>query len=334
MKTNFILRVMVMVLLTVVMVSCAGEYMNIPTKDDRQEIVLGDNAVKLHAHTQGEGIAVVLFAVGYDDEKEVLEQICDDLFAYEPYRKLKTFFDVYGIYITEDFPKLYIDSKNRIMTDKEQVCEIVRRELGVDCLWNMNLVVCTPFMMASSCAIISSDIHETLALCFYGNADRKEDTYILAHEVGGHSIAGLCDEYVMVSEHITEEGYDFVGDMQDMGKYLNISLSDNPEQVGWKKFLSMEQYDDVAIVEGGYYYQYGVWKSSEGNVMDCSGYKYSTFQRYCIWQTVHEKAKVPTTLSDFLEYDSQCMFSRVMVDKPSSGALERMRSRHAEILID
>ena len=56
MKTNFILRVMVMVVLTVVMVSCAGEYMNIPTKDDHQEIVLGDNAVKLHAHTQGEGI--------------------------------------------------------------------------------------------------------------------------------------------------------------------------------------------------------------------------------------------------------------------------------------
>jgi hypothetical protein len=85
------------------------------------------------------------------------------------------------------------------------------------------------------------------------------EAYVV-HELG-HGHAGLADEYEGASP-----GTPPPPDLAD--RYPNISLTDDPEQVKWRRWLDVP---GVGLFEGGYYRPDRVWRPTQSSFMRAQG---------------------------------------------------------------
>ena len=114
----------------------------------------------------------------------------------------------------------------------------------------------------------------------------------IVHEVGGHGIGKLGDEYAYRDQGmISAEDVSYARkDQTQRNWYLNVDFTSNPSQVLWKEFIGDSAFssEKIGVYEGGFTFWSGVWRPTEQSVMN-SGYYNPNFNapsRALIWKRI------------------------------------------------
>ena len=94
----------------------------------------------------------------------------------------------------------------------------------------------------------------------------------------------------------------------DYGWNKNVDLESDPTKVKWAKFINDPLYstEKVGCYEGGYKYEFGVWRPTKNSVMNSmSGFNAPS--RYAIWYRIDKLAYGESwegSYEDFVAYDA------------------------------
>jgi hypothetical protein len=115
-------------------------------------------------------------------------------------------------------------------------------------------------------------------------AESRDDisTYWMMHEFVGHGFTSLADEYPGATG-----SYSF--DWQRSGMVCNVSNTNDPTRVPWRRFIGLEGYKEVGVhpVESG------IWKPEMHSIMvdDTRGFYYNAQSRWLIYKHIYDCSK-------------------------------------------
>jgi hypothetical protein len=169
--------------------------------------------------------------------------------------------------------------------------------------------------------------------------------YTLIHELGGHGIARLADEYVepgyektrlpnSVKEYLTTRW------SQRWGLYGNVDCNSTANTVRWTHILSDSRFatENLGVYEGAHQYGYGIYRSSETSTMRNSGLLYfNAPSRELIYKAVMMRSEGDSWLNNY-DYEEFVAFdeaarkeyaqSRSLFPPTSDEELRMINSRH------
>lgn len=279
------------------------------------EFVDNDNVIMFQRHSKGEGIQIVLIADGYQDQTiPTLYNMYSHLFTSEPYPALKDYFTVIGI---KEIDSLGITTyKDRYSGNKSYISRKVQKAANLTSIHNTAIVVAVSpkLNIQRSCCMLSRDHNEvTLSLCAYDRVSESYRRKVIAHEVGGHAIGALDDEYEEYAGEIPASAIASIQCWNRKGMFQNVIFS--PELPSeWQQLQDAFGDEEVAIYEGGGLYETGVYRSSENSIMRTHSNRYNVVSEWLIWKSVIEhKGGLKTNIEEFISYRQQQ--SRSLVDE-------------------
>ena len=235
--------------------------------------------VTLQKATVGRGIDLVFMGDQYVDTllvdggkyEEDMRTGMEYFFGVEPYKSLRERFNVYTVKAVSpngnDGPVHKFNMQNDI------VFEYVRKIPDVD----MNNVAITVIHNAPNGFFVSGETGMWESGASIAWIEQGGPSSIICHEAGGHGFAKLLDEYVYSgyeSNH-TQEGYNeefrewIKTAYHDKGWGMNVSATDNPDEVPWNRFLKDERFqDEIGIYKGAWFWPEELWRPSENSVMN------------------------------------------------------------------
>ncbi len=297
----------------------------------------------LHEATVGNGINIVLMGDAFTDKDiangtydYAMNLACEALFEVEPFKSFENRFNVYSIKLVSKNGHVFgdtalgidyepalgsygysrygsaMDIVNEVIPgfDVEQLTVgVIINNLhnGGACSAYMNGNGSTPYGSGRSTSIIPNKYVDGID----GIRDFK---YTVIHEIVGHGFGKLGDEYASYDGSISSGNADLLAMVQnEHGWAMNLSLSNNPDLVPWKKFLDIPAYvnDGTSIFEGGYDCKYGVWRPTNSSIMSCDYSTYPYFNapsREAIYRRIHLISNGPGwvyNFDDFLLWDAK-----------------------------
>ena len=297
------------------------------------EFAENENVIIFQRYTQGEGIQIVLVADGYQNQNETiatLYQMYKHLFEVEPYPALKDYFTVIGITQVDSLGITTI--KDQYTCNTSNLSAKVQEAAGLKSLYNTAIVISVSpeLPYKRSCTWIINNHHkESIALCAFAKMNDEYRRYILAHEVGGHALGGLDDEYVEIKGQIPDYKIASIESWQRKGMLLNITFNEElPDD--WQKLQDAFGEEAVNLYEGGGLYNEGVYRSSKNSIMRHQSSNYNIVTEFLIWQSVIAyKARQKTNVQEFIDYKKQ---SRALSLDNYSTATEIPDSLHGRVI--
>ena len=288
--------------------------------------------------SEGKGIDLVFMGDGYSDrEVESGKYVSDmtgcaeEFFNVEPYKSFRHLFNIYfvtAVSATEGYEHggrslgSSLGLGTYIGGDDEKCFELalnaVKDESRLD---DTLVIVCgnqdrygphyagTCFMYEPGDWAGRDYANGPAVTYFLKLHDSFEETGdVIRHEAGGHGFAKLADEY-NYSGSLSQRDRDDITDHAPYRWYSNVDITSNPATIKWSAFLADEryQYDEVGIFEGGFTYEYGVWRPSLTSIMLDNTGRYNAPSRYTIWYRIHKLAYGDSwngTYEDFVAYDA------------------------------
>ena len=228
--------------------------------------------------TEGNGIDVVFIGEGFVDTdmapggkyEEKMHEAAAMLLGIEPYSSLRNRFNLYGVKVVSPTAEFATGAEKRINQDTGVAFELASKynpNLPQDATMRVVVIYNTEGTAGRSyCTMWSSGDFVAFNMAAIGTT--------LIHEVGGHGLAKLSDEYV-------EPGYEAVTLPQDQkdfwdaaatwqwGWYANVDYNNTISTVRWSRFLNDTRYanDALGIYEGAGTYGLGAYRSSENSMM-------------------------------------------------------------------
>lgn len=263
----------------------------------------------LQQATRGKGIDLILMGDGFvdtdingSDRYEVMmKTVMEECFAIEPTKSYREYFNVFMVYVVSKypagdtrFPPTIDGDQNKALTYASKLQSVqdydFRRTVVVVLNPLLNGGVCYIHLVSGSVAF--TGINATL------------------HEAIGHGLGRLADEYsnvpsIAVSQNLEEDvrWRHFTHNM-----YLNISISDDLEELPWKHFIGQPGYEMVGCYEGGYYRTKGVWRPEENSIMRSALFRhFNAPSRELIVKRIKQLAGEPYNWEEFLENDKPAL---------------------------
>ena len=277
----------------------------------------------LQEATVGKGIDLVFLGDMYVDTllveggqyEQDMRAAMEYFFEIEPYKTLRNRFNVYTVKVVS--PNGYEGSEHKFNFDGDLVSDLVfeytQKVPNVD----MDHVAVTVINNNKNVFYASGEagMWESGASIAWIKEGGPSD--IICHETGGHGVAKLIDEYIFggYEGNHTQEGYNesfrewIKTAYHDKGWGMNISASDDPEEVPWSHFLKDERYqDEVGIYKGAWMWPEELWRPSENSVMNNSSYLwFNAPSREAIYKTVMKLSEGEDWTYDyetFVEFDT------------------------------
>ena len=299
--------------------------------------------------TQGNGVNLVLLGEGFVDKdmaqggkyEQKMMEAAEKLFSLEPYTSLRNRFNVYGVKVVSPTAEFTEGAAKRINKNDETAFQYALncKELNDDD-WLMVTV------------IYNTESDAARSYCtMYGNGDfvaynmgAIDNTII--HEVGGHGIAKLTDEYVEGGyETVTipdEEIYNYKNYYWkwDWGWFKNIDFHNNASTINWAHMLADNRYanEDVDIYEGAGTYGKGCYRSSGDSMMRNNVSWFNAPSREMIYKavmTLSEGKDWKYDYETFVKFDQESAksYSRSAIAKPTKEEIRKIRERHVRPIL-
>lgn len=212
-----------------------------------------------------------LLVTGGQYEKDMREAM-ECFFGIEPYRTLRDRFNVYAVKVVS--PNGHDGNEHKFNFNSELVFEYVQKIPNVD-MDNVTVTVLDynpnfSFLVSGETGMWESGA--SIAWIKEGGPSS-----IICHETGGHGFAKLLDEYIYsdYEGNHTQEGANesfrewIKTAYHDKGWGMNISATDDPDEVPWNRFLRDERYkDEIGIYLGAWMWPEELWRPSENSVMN------------------------------------------------------------------
>lgn len=294
------------------------QYESIDYSHDGEVLVLQEATV-------GKGIDLVFMGDMYVDtmlveggvyEKDMMEAM-EYFFDVEPYRALRERFNVYAVKVVS--PNGYEGKQHKFNFDNNLVFEYAAKVPGVD-MDNVAITVINhnpnfSFFVSGETAMWESGA--SIAWIEQGGPSN-----IICHETGGHGFAKLLDEYIYggYEDNHTQEGANesfrewIKSTYHDKGWGMNISASDEIDDIPWKRFLEDERYkDEVGVYMGAWMWPEELWRPSENSVMNNDYSWFNAPSREAIYKRVMKLSEGDGWVYDyekFVEFDTSLLKSK------------------------
>jgi len=252
--------------------------------------------------------------------ERAMDEAISYLFSIEPYKTYREYFNVYmvvaeseeeGVGKKSPFGGSSVKNKfgtafgegTEIVCNDELIFEYARKvkELPKDKPITV-LVVLNSDKYAGTAYLYPDG--NSIALCPMSAAEPPNDFEgIVHHEAGGHAFGFLVDEYVYNQAEMPESRKKEIQEWQKQGYQMNLDFTDDLDKILWKDFIGIDKYAPVGAYEGGYEYQYGVWRSEENSCMNNNIPYYNVQSRWNIVNRIMQLSDIEFSVQDFIEND-------------------------------
>ena len=285
----------------------------------------------LQTATVGTGIDIVFTGDGYDARdiakgtlRSNAEEAFGHLFALEPYKTYKDYFNVYVVTAQSDESGIgtlntVIDNKfgssftqNRILLEQQDAVFTWAKKADAGMDLTKSLVILMQNTSAYEGITYLYGDGSAIACCPVSQQAYPYDFRgIVQHEAGGHGFGKLADEYIYHNAFIQtcdcKDGCDHglvFNQMKSLGWYKNLSFSGDATLVPWAHLIYHPQYSNtVDMFEGGYMHTRGVYRSEVTSCMNNNIPYYSAISRQAIVERIMEYAGETFSLESFYARD-------------------------------
>lgn len=298
------------------------------------------NVKRLQEKTKGEGINIVFMGDAFSDRlvsdgtyDRVMDAAMEAFFSVEPYRSFRDCFNVYSVNVISRFETYdglhetalgtHFDGGTQVGGNDGTVFDYAGAVPGFDADNDIVCVVMNKEAHAGTCVMYYTFINDGSGLkysmsngsgaaiaYFPLGLDETNFAQLVHHEAGGHAFAKLADEYSITGfGMIPEEETSTLAALHDCGWYTNVDTVSSPDKVIWSDFLKDARYasEDLGLYEGGYLYERGVFRPSEGGIMNDNSGIYNAPSRKAIYNCIGHRAFGNDWSFDyesFAEYDA------------------------------
>lgn len=297
--------------------------------------------VVLQKATVGKGIDLVFMGDMYVDtllvkggqfEKDMVEAM-EYFFEIEPYRALRDRFNVYAVKAVS--LNGYEGKHHKFDFNNDLVFEYAAKVPGVD-MDNVAITVINYNPNFSFFISGETGMWESGASIAW--IEEGGPSSIICHETGGHGFAKLLDEYIYggYENNHTPEGYNesfrewIKSTYHDRGWGMNISASDDIDDIPWKRFLEDGRYkDEVGVYMGAWMWPEELWRPSENSVMNSDLSCFNAPSREAIYKRVMQLSEGDGWVYDyekFVEFDMSLRKAKApgrSVSTPSKDVIQR-----------
>lgn len=286
----------------------------------------------LNKATEGKGIPIVLMGDGFIDKEiadstyaRVMQQTMENLFSEEPIKSLRDYFNVYqvtavsrrnrfdGISSTA-FGTIPDHQTMSIDVDAASVMKYVKKVEDIDSvntlavvILNANISRGVTYMMGSN----RQDYNYAIALCPVIDSLKSEMfRSVLVHEAVGHGFAKLADEYVRSTEgSATDADIRYLKEMHEKWAwFMNVDSEKDSTKVIWTQFIYDPEFanEQISTYEGGYTFYKGVYRPTQGSMMNSNDAPFNAPSRQAIYNKVMKLGlgKTPS-YEEFVAFDQQ-----------------------------
>lgn len=128
------------------------------------------------------------------------------------------------------------------------------------------------------------------------------------HEFGGHGFGRLVDEYINYDYAPSQEVKDNYKALQDswaFGYGLNMSVTNVVADLPWAHLYGRKDYEHVSMIEGGWLYARGIWRSEQVSCMKDNRLYFDSQSRYLIARRITTIANEQFDVEKFVAKDVQ-----------------------------
>lgn len=273
---------------------------------------------KVNVVVMGDGFTSADLREGGNYEKAVHEAV-EHFFSIEPFTSYRDYFNVYTV--VAESPEAGVGEKGRfgssvdnkfgtmfgegteITCKDERVFEYAYRVEELDKEEPMLVILVLNSTKYAGTTYMYSD-GNAIALCpMSAEASPNDFEGLVHHEAGGHGFGFLCDEYVYYQTQIPKSRVQEIKEWQLLGYQTNLDFTGNEEEIRWKDFIGLDKYEAVGAYEGGFEYQFGVWRSEANSCMNDNVPYFNVQSRWAIVNRIMELSGLPYTVEDFIRDD-------------------------------
>ncbi len=250
--------------------------------------------MKLQSATEGKGLDLVFLGEAFVDKdmapdgkyEQKMKEAMEQFFSVEPYISMRNRFNVYTVKVVSPNEEFAADAKHTLNTNDSIVFEYAKNAVGEN----------ADRMLVG--VVYNTDYEIDRSFCHTYLGDGSFVAYlmdgvssVLNHEMGGHGIAQLKDEYVEPGNEtltIPEEAKANLEEIwQTYGAGANVDYHSNASTIKWSHFLKDSRYaDEVGIFEGAYLYGMGAYRPSENSMMRHNDLPFNAPSRESIYKHV------------------------------------------------
>lgn len=299
--------------------------LNVIQEGNPNEYYMDGSYLQIKQATRGNGVNLFLMGDGFTQKslivggryENVMRQAADYFFSIEPYYSYRDYFNVYAVIAESKEEGVNGEHDKRVdtkfqseygngtaITCNDELCfEYAKKVKDVDSE-PMTLIVILNSEKYAGTTYLYSD-GNSIALCPMSKEKRPNDFEgVIHHEAGGHGFGFLCDEYVYYQRKMPESRKRDIRAWQELGFQLNLDFTEDLSEILWKDFIGIDKYNNVGAFEGGYEYQYGVWRSEENSCMNNNIPYFNVQSRRIIVERIMKLAGEQFILNDFINKDN------------------------------
>ena len=288
---------------------------------------------KLQTATIGDGIDVVFVGEAYLDTEmgeggiyeQTMQEAMESFFSEEPYKSLRNRFNIYAVKaVSPNDAFVHGVTQLAIGGSIEKAFEYAKKAVGDRDDRLMVGVICKPGAIAERSQTFMFEEDGSFAAWMFTGTGR----YVLTHEMGGHGVAFLLDEYV-------ENGWDEASPDEDRKAYLdemytkygegaNVDWRNDPTQVRWTHFINDSRYVDehIGIFEGACLYGHGCYRPTGNSMMRNNDCGFNAPSREAIYKRVMKLSE-----GSGWNYDYETFVS---FDTPAREAYRKAKARQTD----
>lgn len=94
-----------------------------------------------------------------------------------------------------------------------------------------------------------------------------------------------------------------IKEWQKLGYQMNLDFTNDTSAILWKDFIGTDKYEMVGAYEGGFEYQYGVWRPEKNSCMNNNIPYFNAQSRWCITKRIMELSDIQYNIQKFMEDD-------------------------------
>lgn len=277
----------------------------------------------LQTAKEGNGIDLVVMGDGFSDRliadgtyRKTMVDAMEGFFSVEPFASFRNLFNVYMVTAvskneefsigTETALEGYFNAMGTVCTGSiAAVQEYARKAVDETRLQNATcLAILNKEMPAGYTYMLDPEAENDygggtgiafVALGAGSFTGFGDDTMaeIIHHEGGGHAFGKLADEYYYdFNEPVSQNGLDYLHQVEKYGWYKNIDSESSPTAVKWAKFLADPRYADehLGVYEGAALCISGLYRPTEDSIMFTNKGKFNAPSREAIYYRIHKLA--------------------------------------------
>jgi len=263
-----------------------------------------DGKVKtLQKATVGKGIDLVITGDAFSDRliadgtfEEIARNAAENLFSIEPIKSLRDRFNVYMVNAVSKNEEYFngcstvfsgdFGGGSAVGGNNDKVLTYARKAIADADMDNaLVLVLMNSTKSGGTCYLLDAEDQSlyaggaSIAWVPFNDASAKLgyslESSTLAHELGGHGIGKLADEYYYYGKgSIPSSTASYIKSQHAKHFFMNVDVTDSPYEVCWSRFIDDARYakEEIGLYTGAYTYEYGVWRPTENSIMFQHGF--------------------------------------------------------------